>query len=154
MKKQNFRQTKMKLSFLFLGISFFFISSISFGQEKNSRSDLNNLMYKQDFRAQRESSANDDLSKNRDNVSIAPGETIELGNLSGPGIINHIWMTISSKDPFYGRSMVIRMYWEGNEKPSVETPLGDFFAVGHGANVSFESNPVSTSSFGRARNSF
>ncbi len=125
-----------------------------FAQKNNTGSALENLIYKQDFRAQRESSANDDLSKNGDNVSIGPGETIVLGELSGPGIINHIWMTISAKDPFYGRSLVIRMYWDGNDKPSVEVPLGDFFGVGHGVNASFESSPISTSSQGRAKNSF
>lgn len=154
MNKLNLAQTKMRLSFLLLGVSLLFISLPGFGQDKNSGSALNNLMYKQDFRAYRESSANPDLSKNGDNVSVGPGETIELGNLTGPGIINHIWMTISSSDPFYGRSMVLRMYWEGNEKPSVETPLGDFFGVGHGAHADFESSPISTSSFGRSRNSF
>jgi len=131
------------------------LSAISFfAQKEDSGSALENLIYKQDFRAQRSSSANDDLNKNGDNVSISPGETIILGDLSGPGIINHIWMTISTSNPFYGRSLVIRMYWEGNDKPSVEVPVGDFFGVGHGANISFESHPISTSSHGRARNSF
>lgn len=141
--------------FKYLTIIILLLSSIDiFAQNINTASSLENLIFKQDFTAHRESSSNDDLSKNGDNVSINPGETIVLGELSGPGIINHIWMTISAKDPFYGRSLVIRMYWEGNDKPSVETPIGDFFGVGHGVNASFESSPISTSSQGRAKNSF
>jgi len=46
------------------------------------------------------------------------------------------------------------MYWDDSDNPSVEVPLGDFFGIGHGAMVSFESNPVSTSSYGRARNCY
>ena len=132
-----------------------FISVINLiAQDNKSGTALEKLMYKQDFKAKRESSANANLNKNGDNIAIGPGETIVLGDLSGPGIINHIWMTISTSNPFYGRSLVIRMYWDGNSKPSVETPVGDFFGIGHGADISFESSPISTSSHGRARNSF
>ncbi|MCD6598083.1 MAG: DUF2961 domain-containing protein [Bacteroidales bacterium] len=140
--------------FKFLTITFLLSSISVFAQKNNSGSALDNLIYKQDFKAQRESSSNENLHKNGDAVSIEPGETIVLGDLSGPGIINHIWITIGSEDPFFGRSLVIRMYWDGSDKPSVEAPLGDFFGVGHGAFVSFESNPVSTSSHGRAKNCF
>ena len=41
--------------------------------------------------------------------------------------------------------------YDGLEHPSVEVPLGDFFGVGHGAQVDFTSSVVSTSSHGRAR---
>jgi len=139
---------------LFFGLFSLAVCFNSLAQENLAIPALDKLIFRQHFKAQRESSSNEDLHKNGDAVSLEPGETIVLGDLSGPGIINHIWMTIGSDDPFYGRSLVIRMYWDGNEKPSVETPLGDFFGVGHGALVSFESNPVSTSSHGRASNSF
>ncbi|MBC8180185.1 DUF2961 domain-containing protein, partial [candidate division KSB1 bacterium] len=143
--------TNKKLLFVFV---FCNLSVALIAQDLPKSAMLDNLIYKKDFKALRESSSNKDLHKNGDAVSIDPGETIILGELQGPGIINHIWTTIASVDPFHGRSLVIRMYWDGNEKPSVETPIGDFFGVGHGALVSFESNPVSTSSYGRARNCF
>jgi hypothetical protein len=47
--------------------------------------------------------------------------------------------------------LVLRIYWDGMEKPSVEVPLGDFFGVGHGASANFNSLPVCVSSYGRSR---
>jgi hypothetical protein len=140
---------KIYFMFLILGIS-----SKLIAQEFRSNFSLDNLIYTKEFQAHRESSSHKDLHKNGDGVSIESGETIVLGDLFGPGIISHIWMTVASLDPFHGRSLVLRMYWDGSDKPSVETPIGDFFGVGHGALVSFESNPVSTSSYGRSRNCF
>ncbi len=104
--------------------------------------------------AYRASSSNPDLNSNGDARSIAPGETLVLAELDGPGVITHIWATVGSPDPFYGRSLVLRIYWDGAEKPSVEVPFGDFFGVGHGARVDFVSLPVATSSHGRAVNCF
>jgi len=115
---------------------------------------LGALMQAQDFVSQRASSSNEDLHKNGDARSIKKGETLLLGELEGPGIITHIWNTVGSEDPFVSRSLVLRMYWDGAEKPSVEAPLGDFFGVGHGAAADFTSLPVATSSFGRSRNCF
>ena len=58
-------------------------------------------------------------------VIIEPGQTFTLAEIDGPGIIRHIWMThICPRN----RSMIIRMYWDGSDTPSVETPLDDFFA--------------------------
>ena len=51
--------------------------------------------------------------------------------MEGPGEINHIWITVDNKttdaDCFVLRDLVIRMYWDDEETPSVESPLGDFF---------------------------
>jgi D-arabinan exo alpha-(1,3)/(1,5)-arabinofuranosidase (non-reducing end) len=115
---------------------------------------LRGLCRIQDFQARRESSAHEDLHSNGDARSVAKGETIVLGDLEGPGMITHIWTTVGSEDPFWGRSLVIRMYWDGAAKPSVEVPLADFFGVGHGAAADFTSLPVSTSSHGRAKSCF
>lgn len=91
---------------------------------------------------------------NADFRHIAPGETITLGELKGPGIIRHIWFTISAVDAHYPRSMVFRIYWDGEEDPSVDSPLGDFFAVGHGMLKTLHSAPVNISSDGRAYNCY
>ena len=101
--------------------------------------------------SRRESSSNADLNSNGDAWTIKAGETVVLADLSGPGAITHMWNTVASQDPFSGRSLVLRIYWDGNEKPSVEAPLGDFFGVGHGAIANFNSLPVSVSSYGRSR---
>lgn len=92
---------------------------------------------------------------NGDARPIPPGETIILADVEGPGIIRHIWFTIAATDPVYPRTTVLRMYWDGEEDPSVEAPLGDFFAVGHGMkDVTLHSEPVNISSDGRAYNCY
>lgn len=58
-------------------------------------------------------------------VVIQPGETFTLADIAGPGIIRHIWITDSCKE---NRTLILRMYWDGSDTPSVEVPLGDFFA--------------------------
>ncbi len=57
-------------------------------------------------------------------VKIAPGETLTLADIEGPGAIQHIWMTPTK----LWRHSIIRMYWDGEASPSVECPVGDFFA--------------------------
>lgn len=104
-----------------------------------------------DFRSMRASSAHEDLNRNGDARSIPKGGSLTLAELEGPGVITHIWCTVGSYDIFYPRSLVLRIYWDGMEKPSVEVPLGDFFGVGHGALSEFVSQPVANTSFGRAR---
>ncbi len=89
--------------------------------------------------------------RNGDSKSIEPGATLVLAEMDGPGEITHFWNTVSSPDPFYGRSLVLRFYWDGQEYPSVEVPLGDFFGMGHGAMESYTSQPAAISSFGRAK---
>ena len=104
--------------------------------------------------AHRESSSSPDIEKNGDARSIAPGETLVLGDMYGPGVVEQFWNTVNAKDPFYPRSLVLRVYYDGAEKPSVEAPLGDFFGVGHGALRSFTSAPVVVSALGRARSCY
>ncbi len=61
-------------------------------------------------------------------VHIEPGTTFTLGEIQGSGVINHIWMTPVGDY----RLMILRFYWDGEEQPSVEVPVGDFFAAGWG----------------------
>lgn len=79
---------------------------------------------------------------NRDHVQIAPGETLLLAEIDGPGCITHIWITISSTDPLARRNLVLRMYWDGQVHPSVESPIGDFFGQGWGMKYNFTSLPL------------
>ncbi len=55
-------------------------------------------------------------------IKIASGETVELANIVGPGAIQHIWMTPTG--PW--RFNILRIYWDDQEQPSVECPVGDF----------------------------
>jgi hypothetical protein len=59
---------------------------------------------------------------------IPAGETLTLADINGPGVIGHIWLTPTG----VWRSQIIRFYWDGSSVPSVECPLGDFFASGLG----------------------
>jgi D-arabinan exo alpha-(1,3)/(1,5)-arabinofuranosidase (non-reducing end) len=106
------------------------------------------------FEARRESSAKKDLAMNMDREPIEPGETTVLGELEGPGAITHLWCFAHTQNPLFSRALVLRIYWDGAEHPSVEAPLGDFFAVGHGGYANVNSAVVSVTAFGRSRNCF
>jgi hypothetical protein len=93
------------------------------------------------FRALRLSSA-DPRHHNGDSRPIAPGATLDLGQIEGHGRITHIWFTIAGKSPDHLRELVFRIYWDGADKPAVECPLGDFFAQGFGRYVEFRSAPI------------
>ena len=77
--------------------------------------------------------------KGAPNRGFKPGETVDLANITGSGTIRHIWMTISDREPATFRSFVIRAYWDGQEHPSIECPLGDFFGFAHGKVESYQS---------------
>ena len=78
--------------------------------------------------------------------TLKAGETATLAEMSGPGAINHIWITVTDKttdaDCFVLRDVILRMYWDGEETPSVECPLGDFFASGFGVGARVNSLPI------------
>ncbi len=59
-------------------------------------------------------------------VRIPAGETLVLADVKGEGMINHIWITDTYR---INRRLILRMYWDGSEAPSVEVPLHDFFAA-------------------------
>ena len=62
-------------------------------------------------------------------VVVPAGETFDLANIDGQGAIQQIWLT-PALAPW--RHLILRMYWDGQPTPSVECPLGDFFAAGWG----------------------
>lgn len=73
---------------------------------------------------------------------IESGEVVELCNIKGTGTIRHIWMTgefaFIREVPLL-RTTVIRAYWDGQEHPSIECPLGDFMGFAHAQRTSYES---------------
>ena len=71
-------------------------------------------------------------------IIIAAGETRILADIEGPGAITHIWMTPTGNF----RHSILRFYWEDSENPSVESPVGDFFANGWGEFAQVNSLPV------------
>ncbi|MEX0986906.1 MAG: glycoside hydrolase family 172 protein [Bacteroidales bacterium] len=77
--------------------------------------------------------------------NIAPGDTVTLCDIKGPGTIRHIWMTGGFKDRQIAlRSMVIRAYWDGQEHPSIECPLGDFMGSANARYSAYQSAVHST----------
>jgi len=71
-------------------------------------------------------------------VHIKPKETFVLAEIDGPGAIQQIWMTPAGN----WRFSIIRIYWDGEKNPSVEVPVGDFFACGWGKYAQVSSLPV------------
>ncbi len=61
-------------------------------------------------------------------IKIEPKSTFTLADIKGPGAVQHIWMTPTGNRRF----SIIRIYWDGETEPSVEVPVGDFFASGWG----------------------
>ncbi len=120
------------------------------------RAGLEGLATPQDGRTMRASSSDlqDWRNGNGDARPIKPGETLVLAELKGPGEIRHIWNTIASSEPGYSRLLLLRIYWDDETTPSVECPVGDFFGIGHGVDVPYDSLPIRVSSDGRGRNCY
>jgi hypothetical protein len=71
-------------------------------------------------------------------IEIKPGECREIANIEGSGAIQQIWMTPTGN----WRYSIIRIYWDDQEQPSVECPVGDFFACGWGKFAPVNSLPI------------
>ncbi len=82
------------------------------------------------------------------------GESLTLGSLEGPGIIDRIWIVVDGSKTA-SRDIVLRITWDGGSAPSVEAPLGDFFGVGPGAaDQRMQSLPITVTSSGRSFTSY
>lgn len=99
---------------------------------------LDDLCYEKSFTAHRISSV-DPNHKNQDFRSLAPGQTLALGEIEGKGKVEHIWFTIAASSPDYLRELVLRIYWDGESRPAVECPLGEFYGLGFGKMVEYKS---------------
>jgi hypothetical protein len=114
----------------------------------------------------------DHTGQNDDAFIVMPGETAVLADVEGPGKITHLWFVQVCRQPrapgsipyqptfdspgslgpqsetndkdFY-RKVVLKMYWDDSETPSVLAPLGDFFCVGHSMPANFQSMPFTVS---------
>jgi hypothetical protein len=77
-------------------------------------------------------------AKGHPSNGIEPGETKVLLNVKGPGIINRMWATIIDRSPEMLRSLKLEMFWDGESKPAVSVPFGDFFGMGLGQTASYQ----------------
>jgi hypothetical protein len=78
-------------------------------------------------------------------ITVPAGTTATLMDIDGPGCIQHIWITVDSKRY---RDLILRMYWDGEETPSVESPVGDFFCNGFNARANVLSLPINVNPSG------
>jgi len=87
-----------------------------------------NMMVLKNNRTKRVSSW-DQTGANKDFLTLGPGETALLADIEGPAVINNFYVTMQCSDLFHYRRAVLRIFWDDEEKPSVEVPIGDFFGV-------------------------
>jgi hypothetical protein len=118
----------MKRRIRFLIVAVLFLSSTAWTQLDNILSPLR-LPYVKNSKMVQISSF-DTTGGNNDFIAIKPGAAAVLADVEGPGIIVHMWVTIASPDKYFLRRIVLRMYWDGEQNPSVEVPIGDFFGTG------------------------
>jgi hypothetical protein len=78
-------------------------------------------------------------------ITVPAQTTSTLMDVDGPGVIQHIWITVDS--PWY-RDLILRMYWDGENEPSVEVPVGDFFCNGWKTRTNILSLPINVNPSG------
>lgn len=134
-------------------MKFFYLCLISFLLGVNTifaQTNMSNEMYdlakmKEGVRNRRVSSY-DRTGNNRDFLkSIKPGETAILADIKGAGVINHIWITMSPlSDQLSRNDIILRMYWDGSDEPSVISPIGPFFGQGWNEQYNYASFALSS----------
>ena len=92
-------------------------------------------------------SSYDKTGGNGDSWPMPAGKTVVLGKMEGAGCIRHIWFTTKDANNDL-RRLVLRIYWDDEETPSVQCPVGDFFGLGHGKANYFQSMPLQVSWLG------
>ena len=132
----------------------------SYGDFGSSLRDLPRLRSSRRKRA----SSWDKTGGNDDRLTIGPGQTATLAEIPKAGCVNHIWITIANEhmsrtpdaeEPDFLRKILLKMYWDREEEPSVLVPVGDFFGVGHARTANFVSAPIQMSpEDGKSFNSF
>lgn len=78
-------------------------------------------------------------------ATIQPGEELILADSEGPGMVRHIWITVTNATeagPFVLRDLVLKCWWDGHDEPSVAVPLGDFFCCGGAERSRVDSLPI------------
>ena len=104
-------------------------------------SNLSSLALLRSYEARRSGSW-DRTGGNQDFVpETKPGDVIKIADLKGPGQICHMWIAVNPApdSSLYLKQIVLRAYWDGEENPSVEVPLGDFFGLGLGEFFAYQS---------------
>jgi D-arabinan exo alpha-(1,3)/(1,5)-arabinofuranosidase (non-reducing end) len=116
------------------------IKKVNFGT-----TSLRDVAKLRNFKRRRVSSY-DRSGANLDFLIIKPNERVVIFDQEGPGCITHIWSTqMAMGAKFFPRHVIVRIWWDNEEEPSVECPLGDFFGLGHGERINFHTMPLQMS---------
>ncbi|MBV9613301.1 MAG: DUF2961 domain-containing protein, partial [Acidobacteriaceae bacterium] len=91
-------------------------------------------------------SSYDRTGGNQDYWRVEAGHTLNLFEADGPGVITHIWFTIAAQSSHHLKELVLRIYWDGNAKSSIEVPVGDFFGLNLGDYFLYQSMFLNCSS--------
>ena len=111
-------------------------------------SSLDSLTRARDTRVAHYSSF-DAAQKNDDFRSIEPGQTITLVDHRGAGTVRRWWITIAPRNRVaLHRGLIVRAWWDDEESPSIEVPVGDFFGLGFGEWRDYVSLPLNMTSGG------
>jgi len=138
---------------MFLILLMHYPLSLISGQDLGN--SLSGLAFLGQGRSRAVTSAQPDPNSNKDRIGIIePGQTVALADITGPGVITHIWLTFNEARSNWLESagsarpdeIVLRMYWDGASAPAVESPLGDFFAAGFGLRREIRSVPMQVES--------
>ena len=78
-------------------------------------------------------------------ITLEPSKVTTLMDVDGPGVIQHIWITVTNK---CYRDLILRIYWDGEKTPSVESPVGDFFCNGFKTRANVMALPINVNSSG------
>lgn len=78
-------------------------------------------------------------------IDLRGASTVTLADIEGPGALTHVWMTVH---PHAWRRLVLRAFWDDEETPSVEVPLGDFFCNGWCERANVNSLPIAVNPAG------
>ena len=136
---QIYRSSAFQLSLLVL---------IALVANSQAAEDLSSLPFQKNYTQERVSST--DASGGNDDGNwknpIKPGEQRTIAQLTGPGIITHMWFTIATGERHHLKKIVLRTFWDDDPAPAVESPIGDFFGLGLGEYYIYESGPLSVGS--------
>ena len=114
--------------------------------QTNMSSEMYDLAKMKEGLRNRRVSSYDRTGNNRDHLkAIKPGETAVLADIKGAGVINHIWITMSPGPRQLSRNdIILRMYWDGSDEPSVVSPIGPFFGQGWNEQYNYASFALSS----------
>jgi len=106
-------------------------------------------IYRERSGKRKRESSYDRTGGNSDYFVILPNSKKIIFDNKTSGCITHIWTTMapfpSTDNACFERKVLLRMFWDGEENPSVEAPIGDFFGMGHGISKNFVSAPLNMS---------